>query len=550
MRSTMRMLGLVTPAMLAGAGLAHAQSRPDVNGTEAAVVAGHPLAAAAGADVLRRGGNAIDAAVTMAAVLAVVRPHMNGVGGDAFLLIHEARTGRVHALNGSGRAGSLATPEGFRERGLDRVPNTGIHSVTVPGAVRAWADALRRFGTISLEAALAPAIHYAEAGFPVSRVLAEDIASSRRTIEGDAPLAAVFLRGGRPPEVGSLLRQTDLAATLRTLAERGPDALYRGEIGQRIARFLRDENGFITLSDLEQHTSTWQEPIWTDYLGYRIGAFPPNTQGIAMLMQMNMAERFELRDMGHNSAQYVKTLAGITRIAFQERDRFVTDPAFVDVPVDRMLSKDYARRLVSGIASPREEPGVSIRHGDGDTVYLCVIDRDGNAVSMIQSLFNAFGSGRMVPGTGILLHNRGGLFELDPAHVNVVAPGKRTYHTLAPAIALHSDGSPFLLFGTPGGDGQTQTLIQVFNSLVMFGMSPQQAIEAPRWRFTAPDRMLLEPGFPQDVQAVLVAAGLDVSFTDGLSSAMGNAQLIMINRQPRILRTGADMRREGYAIAW
>jgi gamma-glutamyltranspeptidase/glutathione hydrolase len=358
----------------------------------------------------------------------------------------------------------------------------------------------------------------------------------------------VFLDDGAVPRVGSVLRQKDLATTLRRIASDGPDALYGGELGQRLVRFMVQEKGLVTLEDLIGHSSTWQEPIWTPYMGYRVGAFPPNSQGVALLMQMNMAERFELRPMGHNSAAYVRTLTDITKLAFRERDRYVSDPAFTEVPLEKMVSKDFARDLLSGsIAPPR---GVAPRNGDGDTVFLCVIDKDGNAVSMIQSLFNAWGSGRMIPGTGVVLHNRGGLFELDSTHVNVVAPGKRTYHTLAPAIALRSDGSPFMVFGTPGSDGQTQTQLQIFHNILMFGMTPQQAVEAPRWRIYEGGRIQLEPGFPDAVRTALEAAGNTVTITRGLSSELGGAQIIMVDAGPRVLWTAADPRREAYGIAW
>jgi gamma-glutamyltranspeptidase len=533
---------------------ANAQDRPEVQGMSAAVVADHPLAAAAGAEVLQRGGNAVDAAVTMAAVLAVVRPHMNGVGGDAFVLIREGRSGRVHALNGSGRAGSRATPAAFQARGLGQVPRNGVLSVTVPGAVRAWADALRRHGSISLADALAPAIRYAEHGFPVSEKLAADIAASRGALAADPAMAAVFLDQGDVPEVGSILRQPDLARTLQAIAAEGAETLYSGELARRLARFMAFEDGLLTIEDLAAHSSTWQQPIATTYAGYRVLAFPPNTQGVALLLQMNMAELFDPAALGHNGVDYIHTLVEVKKLAFAERDLHITDPAFAEIPLDVLVSKARARELVSAWQAPatpddRAADTGTAAHGDGDTVFLGVVDARGNAVALIQSLYSAFGSGRMVPGTGIVLHNRGSSFSLDPRSINVVAPRKRTYHTLSPAMVLNTDGSLFMVLGTPGSDGQTQTQLQVFNNIVLFGMTPQRAVEAPRWRSWENGRLQVEEGVPEDVRDALRAMGHDVRVQRGQSSDLGGAQVILLT--PAGARAvGADPRREAYGIAW
>lgn len=531
-----------------------AQDRPEVQGREAAVVADHPLAAAAGMDVLRRGGNAVDAAITMAAVLAVVRPHMNGVGGDAFLLLREGRSGEVRALNGSGRSPAAATPAAMRELGYTEMPDTGIHSVTVPGAVRAWAEALRRHGTIPLDDALSPAIRYAEHGFPVSEKLAADIAASRGTIEADPALAAVFLPDGAPPAPGSVLYQQDLARTLQEIAREGPDAFYIGDIARRIDAFMSSAGGLLTLGDLAEHSPLWQEPIAAAYAGYRVLAFPPNSQGLALLMQMNMAELYDIGSMGHNTPEYVHTLVELKKLAFAERDRYVTDPSFSEIPLDRLISKQHASQLVDRFrtgASGGDETGSgdSGGEGDGDTVFLAAVDRHGNAVALIQSLYGSFGSGRMVPGTGIVLHNRGSLFTLEADHANVLAPGKRTYHTLAPSMALREDGSLYMVFGTPGGDGQTQTLMQVFNNIALFGMTPQRAVEAPRWRSWSDGVLQVEVGIPERVRMQLAALGHQLQLQEGSSPSLGGAQVILITPEG-VRAVGADPRREAYGIAW
>lgn len=528
---------------------AGAQMRPDVSGTQAAVVADHPLAAQAGADVLRRGGNAMDAAITMAAVLSVVRPHMNGIGGDAFVLYRDAKSGKIYALNGSGRAGVLAVPKTFRDRGLTAVPDTGMLSVTVPGAVRAWSDALRRFGTIGLTTALEPAIALAENGFPVSRKLAADIASDRAQLLQDRALAEIFLPGGKPPEVGSILRQRDLAGSLRIIAEEGADALYAGTLAQKLADFTVTEGGLFTIQDLANHSSTWQEPIASDYHGLRVVTLPPNSQGVALLMQLNVAERAEVEKQPQNSAAYIHTLVEIKKRVFAERDRYVADPAFTDVPLDQMLSNDFAREVARTL-QPTVAPARSATpdQGNGDTVFLCAVDKNGNAVALIQSLYSSFGSGRLVPGTGIVLHNRGALFSLDDRHVNVIAPNKRPYHTLAPAMALRGDNL-FMVFGSPGSDGQTQTMLQVLNNIIMYGMTPQEAVDAPRYRSYADGRLLLDADIDAATQRELARRGHGVRVQATPSAELGGAQVIMI-LPAGVLMTGADHRREAFGIAW
>ncbi len=526
--------------------------RPDLMGRAGAVTSDHVLATATGAEVLRRGGNAVDAAIAMAGVLAVVRPHMKGVGADNYLLIRMAQSGKVYARTGSGRAGSRATPDFFRAKGLAAVPATGILSVSVPGAVQAWEDALRRFGTTTLKQALQPAIRYAEEGFPVSTRLSLDIAGEAKKVAEDSALARTFLVHGVAPLPGTILMERDLAGTLRAIANGGARALYRGPIARSISAFMEREGGLLTPADLAAHASTWQEPISTTYLGKTILAFPPNTQGATFLEMLNLAELQDLTAMGCTSADYVHTLVEGAKLAYADRDRYIADPAFAKVPLDRLLSKAYARDLGARIKRDTiaaEAAGDGTRDGTGDTIYLTVVDKDGNAVSMIQSLFAAFGSGRMVPGTGIVLHNRGSLYSLDPSHPNVVAPGKRPFHTLSPAMALNEDGSLFASFGTPGGDGQPQTLIQILNNVLRFGMTPQQAVEAPRWRVYGAGRLGVEPGLSDAVRAELTRRGQRVSVQPP-SAEFGGAQMIVIDRQTKVRMVGSDFRREAYGVVW
>ena len=518
---------------------------------EAAVSSDHPLASAAGAEVLRRGGNAIDAAITMAGVLTVTRPHMNGPGGDAFMIYYDAKTKQVYTLNAAGRAGSKATPAFFAGRNLKEVPSSGILSVSVPGAPQAWADALQRFGTIPLAKALEPAIAYAERGFPVTPRLAADIRESSRKVAADPELSRTFMPAGHVPEVGTTLRQTDLANTLRAIATEGPNAFYKGAIAKQIVAYIKKEGGLLTADDLARHTSTWGQPIETTYHGVRVLGFAPPTQGATMLELLNIAEQFDLKAMGHNSADYINTMTRAAQVAYRDRDAHIADPAFVQVPLDRLLSKEYAREMARQIraAGAGGLPDAAAAHdGSGDTIYLCVVDKDGNAVSYIQSLFASFGSGKMVPGTGITLHNRGSLYVLDPAHPQIIAPGKRPFHTLSPAMVLHPDGTPYMVLGSPGGDGQPQTVVQVLNNILLFGMAPQAAIEARRLQASGL-RASVEVGMVADSGAALKARGLSVRVEEP-SAAFGGASAIVIHPGSRARMVGSDFRREAFGIAW
>jgi gamma-glutamyltranspeptidase/glutathione hydrolase len=424
-------------------------------------------------------------------------------------------------------------------------------SVSVPGAVRAWEDALAKHGTTSLASALAPAIAYADRGFPVSTRLSLDIAGELRKVSADPELARTYLVNGKAPAPGSLLVQKDLAATLRRIAQFGARDLYAGALARRVSAFIEAEGGFVTGRDLAAHRSEWTTPIRTTYLDKQVLAFPPNTQGVTFLQMLNIAQQDDLTAMGGTSAEYIHVLVEGAKLAYADRDRVVADPRVVTVPVDQLLSMDHARELARRIrrdtvAAPGNAPA---RDDTGDTVYLCVIDKDGNAVSLIQSLFAGFGSGRMVPGTGIVLHNRGSLYSLDPTHPNIIAPGKRPFHTLSPAMVLNADSSLAMVLGSPGGDGQPQTLMQILNNALRFGMTPQQAVEAPRWRVSGGGRLGVEPGYPEEVRAALVRRGHRVEVQPA-SAVFGGAQMILVHPVSRALMVGSDFRREAFGIAW
>ena len=535
------------------------QNRPDVRGTSGAVSAGHPLAAQAGLRVLHEGGTATDAIIAMAGVLAVVRPHMNGIGGDAFGIFYDGRTGEVTALNGSGRSGALATPSFFTAAGVDAIPQTGAMAVSVPGAVAAWVDAHARYGTKPFAELLEPAIQYAGEGFPISTRLAQDFESQGRSL--NTPGKNLYLPGGSAPPVGSLLRNEELAASLRTVAQRGKSGYYQGTIAERLAAFIEAEGGHLRAEDFAAHTSTWVEPVRGEYLDHTFIVMPPNTQGPAQLAMMEMAKAHPIASLGHNTAPYLHTMVELKKLAFADRDRWIADPQHADVPVDRLLETEYLRERASLVdpdhAAESVEPGFgddmrSTPEGQddaGDTVYLTAVDQFGNAVSWIQSNFAGFGSGLLEPETGILLHNRGALYTLDDGHPNQVAPGKRPYHTLTPMMALRGRDFAFTL-GTPGGDSQVQSLTQIVHNLLVFGMSPQQAIEAPRFRSNSGVSLSLEDRVTMAVRSGLEARGHELQMIEGWTATFGGAQMIYVDPVTGTFFAAADPRREAYALAY
>lgn len=533
-------------------------NRTEVSGTNAAVVSGHPIATAAGHEVLRKGGNAVDAAVTMAGVLAVVRPHMNGIGGDAFGLFYDAETRTVEALNGSGRSGKLATPEFIQNAGLEEMPQSGALAVTVPGALSAWQEALNRFGTITLEEALQPAIHYAEEGFPVSPTLYRDLSPIVDRLN-EAGQEIYTTDTGEVVQIGERLRNPALAQTLSRIARNGTGEFYGGAIGDQLATFIEEEGGHLRSGDFANHSAGWGNTISKTYLGMDVHVHPPNSQGIALLLQLGMAAQFDLESMGHNNAEYIHTLVELKKLAFADRDRWVADYDRNPAPIEKLLDDGYLSErasLVTGRAAESVTPGFTDRSdaepasGDGDTVYLMVVDEDGNAVSWIQSLFSSFGSKLVEPETGIVLQNRGGGFTLEEGHPNRIAPEKRPFHTLTPAMVTDEAGELVLTMGTPGGHGQTQSKIQVLHNLFLFGMHPQEAVEAARYRGQSGRRVALENRVPRDVRRQLTAMGHDLQIREGWTSLFGGFQMIWVDRENGVLRTGADPRREAYGIAY
>ena len=552
-------------------------------GTHSMVACAHYLATQAGVHILTQGGNAIDAAIAANAVMTVVYPSTCSAGGDVFMLIWDAKTQQLHALNGSGRAPQGMTPAYFASRGIQQVPERGPLSITVPGAVDGWFEALSRFGTLSAETILAPAIALAEEGMPVSPKLSAWLSrAAQDVLHPWESSVAVFLPHGQSPRTGDILRQPNLARTYRVLAKEGCNAFYRGELARSITDYVQHCGGVLRMEDMQQHHCDWVEPISTNYRGYDVYEFPPNTQGIAALEMLNILEGYDLKSLGYQSAEYLHILLEAKKLAFADRDTYITDPTFVHVPVEQLLSKTYAEQQRARINSKHATPYyVGGLEKEGDTMYLCVADQEGNVVSLIQSLSFGFGSGIVGGDTGVLLHNRGSYFFLDPQHVNYLQPGKRTMHTLTPAMVLH-DGKPYMAIGSMGGDGQPQIHVQLLSAIIDFGLNVQQAIAAPRWRSmrynldtmgkrqemvgqrsvdegagkltplqgTIVEMVLLEERFPQEIPVALDLLGHRTIVGQPWEDAMGHAQAIAINPSTHMFEGAADPRCDGLALGW
>lgn len=527
-------------------------SRSPVAATHGMVAASQPLAAQVGLQILREGGNAIDAAVAVNAMLGLVEPHMNGVGGDLFALVWHADSQRMFALNATGRSPYAVTLETFHERDLDRVPGSGPLSWTVPGAVDGWAQLLERFGTRTLAQVLAPAIAYAREGFPVSEIIAGQWQGAEESLAEWPSSARTYLPGGRAPRAGEIFRNPDLARTYERIGAGGADAFYRGPIAEQIVRFSEANGGFFAARDFAEHASTWVEPVSTSYRGYQVWQLPPNSHGITALMMLNILEGFELASGGHNTASTLHRMIEAKKLAFADRTRWVSDPDFNPLPVAELISKPYAAARRALIRDDRA--ATSVPPGDplerGDTVYLTVVDAKRNAVSLIQSNFSAFGS-QVVPGElGFALQNRGTGFSLEPGHPNVLEPHKRSLHTNMPGMVTR-DGVPWLSYGVMGGNMQPQGHAQVLANLIDFGMNVQEAGDAARFRhIDGRDGgvVLVESGVPDSVVEALVALGHNVRRSGG--GSMGGYQAILIDPITGVLQGGSDPRKDGLAIGY
>ena len=555
--------------------------RPVVMGRKGMVCSGHPLASQAGLAMLQKGGNAVDAAIAVAAALNVVEPLMSGIGGDGFIMVYDRAADDIKVVNATGAAPYAATRQRYLPSGI---PFKGVLSVSVPGLLKGWTEAHERYGSLKLDEVLEPAIDLADNGFPVSHVVAAAIAEDSLLCEFPTS-RAVFTRDGRPLRPGEVLHQRDLARTLRKIAKEGAQVFYEGEVAQAIEEFTREQGGLLTLKDLAHYRVQWQDPISTTYRGYNVYEAPPNSSGHVLLQELNLVEPFDLRSLGCNTAESVHLMVEAKKLAFADREVYLADPEFVEVPVPGLLSKEYARERAAAVdverAAANVAPGDPWRYQEPtgraprptsragtpreDTTCLCVVDQWGNAVCQLQSIQSAWGSSIIAGDTGVLLNNRMTYWHLEEDHVDRLEPGKRVRHTMNPVMAFRGDGAGgrrelVLVCGTPGADTQVQTNLQVITHVLDFGMTVVEAVEAPRWRHlqnptestyphTCDDELWLEGRFPLEVRRGLEKRGHTLRIL-GDWAAMGSEVMIQVDAEEGALHGAADPRRDAYAIGW
>jgi len=538
------------------------------------VATSQPLAVQAGLEVLKRGGNAVDAAIATSAAMGVVEPMSCGIGGDLFVIYYDAKTKKLYGLNGSGRSPFDMTIEKVRAAGHDGIPDDGPLSWSVPGCVRGWEDLRARFGTRPLAELLQPAIGYAEDGFPVSPIIGSGWRGATKSLAATPEAAATFLvpgesaadGGRRAPEIGEIFRNPRMAATYKAIAANGADEFYTGAVAKEIAAYSRKVGGFLSERDLAEHKSDWIEPVSTNYRGYDIWELPPNGQGIAALQMLNLLEPHDVKRMGSGSAEYLHLLIEAKKLAYADRARFYADAAMADVPTAKLISKPYAAERAK-LFSPMKAL-TDIPHGDpklvhGDTIYLTVVDKDRNCCSLIQSLYYGFGSQHVAGNLGFALQNRGALFSLDPKHPNALVPHKRPFHTIIPAMVTRGD-KPLFCFGVMGGDFQPQGHVQVLVNMIDFGMNPQAAGDAARVGHTGSAKptesleALAKPGVG-DGGTVSVEAGISDEVVAQLQklghkvvrgASGGGFQGILIDWKHGVLIGGTESRKDGCAAGW
>lgn len=546
----------------------HAAGRPTTMAPNAMVVTPHYLASQAALQILENGGNAAEAAIAAAAVVNVVYPHMNTIGGDNFWLLYDAKNQRLKALNASGRSGEKANIELYKALGLGKIPTRGyLAANTVPGVVSGWWE-VYNYSQKNMNAAMSWAklleksVSYAENGFSVTpnqeyytKVNIDKTNNEIRNLGRFDGFRKTFLKpDGNIYHAGELFKQKDLANTLKIIARNGADGFYKGEIAEKIVADLTANGGILTLEDFACHRADWVEAISTDYRGYTAYNLPPNTQGIASLSILNILNNFDLASMTEGSADYYHLIIEATKQAFTDRDKWVTDPDFVSIPVASLLAKERGTELAARIDLQKAAIEKNPLDPKGDTIWIGVVDKAGNAVSLIQSIYHDYGSGIVAKDTGVLLQNRGSFFSLDPNHINRLEPRKRTFHTLNPAM-LFKNNQPYLIYGTMGGEGQPQTQAALVTRIVDFNFSVQAAIEAPRWLHgrtwgAISNDLKIESRVPQHVIDELSNRGHPVKVVDSYSDIMGHAGAILINSNTNIKYGGADPRSDGTAVGY
>lgn len=561
---TERLLDLSESAHAAGydrPGKDPKQSRSMIVAKHGIVATSQPLAAQVGLDVLKRGGNAADAAIAANAAIGVVEPMSCGIGGDLFVIYWDAKTQKLYGLNASGRSPFALNREVFRDKGLKEIPDHGPLSWSVPGCVAGWDDLHKKFGRLKWPELLAPAIELADDGFPVSEIIAGDWQASESRLKAWPDSARTYLPGGRAPRLGEVFRNPQLAASYRLIAEQGPAAFYQGSIAERIVEFSRANGGYFGPRDFAEHKNDWVEPVSTNYRGYDVWELPPNGQGIAALQMLNTLEAYDVRKLGFGSAEYLHRFIEAKKLAFADRAKFYADPAFAKLPIAELISKPYAdkrRQLIQPERALTDVPPGDPKLERSDTIYLTVIDEDRNCCSLIQSVYYGFGS-QVVPGNvGFALQNRGALFALDPTHLNTLEPHKRPFHTIIPAF-ITKDGKPWLSFGVMGGDMQAQGHVQIVVNLIDFGMNIQEAGDAARVRHSGSatptggkgdsggGTVSVESGIRDETIEQLRKYGHRVERARG---GYGGYQAIQIDWEHNTLRGASEVRKDGAAVGW
>ncbi|MBI3710913.1 MAG: gamma-glutamyltransferase [Proteobacteria bacterium] len=528
------------------------QTRSMVISQLGVVATEQPLAAEAGAAILARGGNAVDAAVATNAMMGLMAPMSNGVGGDLYAIVYEAKSGRLYGLNASGWSPAGLTPDFLKGQGIDKMPRNGIHSATIPGAVDGWAALVERFGRMSLADVLAPAIGHAEAGFPVTEQIGALWKESVSALAKDEDAARTYLIDGYAPRVGEVFRNPDLAWTYRQIAAGGRDAFYRGEVARRVVESTSRKGGTMTVEDWADYASEWVEPVSTTYRGWTVYEMPPNGQGVAALMMLNIMEHFPIGEYGHNTPKALHAMIEAKKLAYADMLRYNADPHFAKIPLAGLLSKEFGAerfKLIDMAKANCDVPAASPGPG-ADTIYLSVVDRDGNMVSLIQSNFASIGFGSGIVGgrTGFTLQNRGALFTLDPTHINILAGRKRPAHTIIPAFMSKDDIR--IAFGIMGGWNQSQAHAQFVANIVDFGLNIQAAVEAPRFSketFAGCD-VQMEARLASSVRGELAALGHQIRLRGEFSPAMGGGQAVLRDFKTAVNFGASDPRKDGAAI--
>jgi gamma-glutamyltranspeptidase / glutathione hydrolase len=559
------------PAILVAISIqAAGQDRPSGKtfATRSEVIAQHgmactsqPLATQTAIDILRQGGNAIDAAIAANAVLGVTEPHVNGIGGDIFAIIYEAKTGKLHGLNGSGRSPYSLTLDEFKKRGLKFIPARGPLPVSVPGCVDGWFTMHKRFGKMKMEKILAPAISYARNGYPVADEAAGSLAAIQ-PVYGEFPnVVDVYNPGGKVPKRGDVLKNPQLANTLEMIAKGGRDAFYNGEIAKRIDAFMKKVGGFLSYRDLADHHSDWVEPVSTNYRGYDVWELPPNGQGIAVLQMLNILEGFDFSKITWGSPEHIHLFVEAKKLVYEDRAKYYADPEFAKIPVKQLISKKYAaerRKLIDPNRASKTFEAGNPALEDGDTIYMTVADEEGNMVSLIQSNFQGYGSGMVPDGLGFMLHDRGQLFTLEEGQNNTYAPHKRPFHTIIPAFVT-KDGKPYMSFGVMGGDFQPLGHTEIIMNMIDFGMNGQEAGDAPRIDHAGSSQptgekreesgfVYLESGFSFETIRELMRKGHKVGYQR--PGYYGGYQSIRYDPVQKVYFGASESRKDGMAAGW